>query len=58
MLLGSGSKIDAVAVQIYSPVERTLLDVRPGITDLASIVFADEGDQLLFRVALAARASS
>ena len=36
-------------VQIYSPVERTLLDVRPGITDLASIVFADEGDILAGR---------
>lgn len=28
----------------YDPVERTLLDVRPGITDIASIVFADEGE--------------
>lgn len=31
---------------IYTPEERRLLSVRPGITDLASIVFADEGDIL------------
>ncbi len=31
---------------IYTPVEKKLLSVRPGITDLASIVFADEGDIL------------
>jgi lipopolysaccharide/colanic/teichoic acid biosynthesis glycosyltransferase len=30
----------------YTPAERHLLDVRPGITDLASIVFSDEGDIL------------
>jgi lipopolysaccharide/colanic/teichoic acid biosynthesis glycosyltransferase len=33
-------------VELYTPVERQLLDARPGITDLASIVFADEGDIL------------
>ena len=33
-------------VRLYSRVEQHLLDVRPGITDLASIVFADEGDIL------------
>jgi lipopolysaccharide/colanic/teichoic acid biosynthesis glycosyltransferase len=27
----------------YTPEERHMLDVRPGVTDLASIVFADEG---------------
>jgi lipopolysaccharide/colanic/teichoic acid biosynthesis glycosyltransferase len=31
---------------LYTPVEKKLLAVRPGITDLASIVFADEGDIL------------
>ncbi len=31
---------------IYTSVERELLSVRPGVTDLASIVFADEGDIL------------
>lgn len=31
---------------IYTPEEQRLLSVRPGITDLASIVFADEGDIL------------
>ena len=31
---------------LYTPVEKKLLTVKPGITDLASIVFADEGDIL------------
>lgn len=31
---------------MYTPIERGLLSVRPGITDFASIVFADEGDIL------------
>ena len=31
---------------LYTPEERRLLSIRPGITDLASIVFADEGDIL------------
>jgi lipopolysaccharide/colanic/teichoic acid biosynthesis glycosyltransferase len=31
---------------LYTPVERGLLDVKPGITDFASIVFSDEGDIL------------
>jgi lipopolysaccharide/colanic/teichoic acid biosynthesis glycosyltransferase len=31
---------------LYTAVERRLLSVRPGITDLASIVFADEGEIL------------
>lgn len=33
-------------VEHYTPAERRLLSVRPGITDLASIVFSDEGDIL------------
>lgn len=33
-------------VDLYTAVERNLLAVRPGITDFASIVFADEGDIL------------
>jgi len=33
-------------VQLYTDVERGLLDARPGITDFASIVFADEGEIL------------
>jgi lipopolysaccharide/colanic/teichoic acid biosynthesis glycosyltransferase len=33
-------------VALYTAEERRLLTVRPGITDLASIVFADEGDIL------------
>lgn len=31
---------------LYTEVERHLLDVRPGITDFSSIVFSDEGDVL------------
>lgn len=31
---------------LYTPAERGLLTVRPGITDFASIVFSDEGDIL------------
>lgn len=33
-------------VDLYTDVERGLLTVRPGITDLSSIVFSDEGDIL------------
>lgn len=33
-------------VALYTEVERKLLSVRPGITDFASIVFADEGEIL------------
>jgi lipopolysaccharide/colanic/teichoic acid biosynthesis glycosyltransferase len=34
---------------LYTPVERRLLDAKPGITDFASVVFADEGDILANR---------
>ena len=37
-------------IDIYTSEERHLLDVRPGITDFASIVFADEGSILAGRV--------
>ena len=33
-------------VDLYTPEERRLLNVRPGITDLSSIVFSDEGQIL------------
>ncbi|MCI5144892.1 MAG: sugar transferase [Candidatus Electrothrix sp. AR3] len=33
-------------VALYTEKEKRLLDVRPGITDLSSIVFSDEGDIL------------
>ncbi len=36
----------AAAVNLYTVEERRMLNVRPGITDLASIVFADEGEIL------------
>lgn len=31
---------------LYTPLERKLLEVKPGITDISSIVFSDEGDIL------------
>lgn len=31
---------------LYTPVERRLLEAKPGITDISSIVFSDEGDIL------------
>lgn len=31
---------------LYTPVERKLLEAKPGITDISSIVFSDEGDIL------------
>lgn len=31
---------------LYTPMERKLLSVKPGITDISSIVFSDEGDIL------------
>jgi lipopolysaccharide/colanic/teichoic acid biosynthesis glycosyltransferase len=31
---------------LYTPVERKLLNVKPGITDISSIIFSDEGDIL------------
>jgi len=36
----------AWGVERYTPEERRLLTVKPGITDMASIVFSDEGDIL------------
>jgi len=33
-------------VAIYTDVEKGLLNVKPGITDISSIVFADEGEIL------------
>lgn len=44
-LVGPRPNIDW-AVASYSDEERELLSARPGITDLASIVFADEGEIL------------
>ena len=34
---------------LYTVEEKNLLSVRPGITDLSSIVFSDEGDDILDR---------
>ena len=33
-------------VKLYSQEEKKLLSIRPGITDISSIVFSDEGDIL------------
>lgn len=37
-------------VELYTDAERRLLDVKPGITDLSSIVFSDEGEILAGRM--------
>lgn len=44
-LVGPRPQVQA-GVDVYTPLERGLLSVRPGITDFASIVFADEGSIL------------
>jgi lipopolysaccharide/colanic/teichoic acid biosynthesis glycosyltransferase len=44
-LVGPRPQVESEASR-YSAEERGLLNVRPGLTDLASIVFADEGDIL------------
>jgi lipopolysaccharide/colanic/teichoic acid biosynthesis glycosyltransferase len=40
-LVGPRPQVPA-EVRLYTPEERRMLDVRPGITDLASVVFSDE----------------
>ena len=42
-LVGPRPNVMRWGVELYTDVEKRLLTVRPGITDLASIVFADEG---------------
>lgn len=42
-VVGPRPNFRAGGVDRYTPTERQLLTVRPGITDLASIVFSDEG---------------
>ena len=44
-LVGPRPQVPADA-SLYTAEERRMLDVRPGITDLASIVFSDEGEIL------------
>lgn len=44
-LVGPRPQVEADA-SLYTDQERALLSVRPGITDIASIVFADEGEIL------------
>jgi lipopolysaccharide/colanic/teichoic acid biosynthesis glycosyltransferase len=44
-LVGPRPQVEPDA-RLYTPEEQRLLTIRPGITDLASIVFADEGDIL------------
>lgn len=44
-LVGPRPQVEA-EVALYTLEERRMFEVRPGITDLASIVFADEGDIL------------
>ncbi|MGA0600142.1 sugar transferase [Caulobacter sp. KR2-114] len=45
-VVGPRPNTRAWGVDLYTAEEQRLLSVRPGITDLASIVFADEGDIL------------
>lgn len=45
-LVGPRPNVRRGGVDRYTPAEMRLLSVAPGITDLASIVFADEGDIL------------
>lgn len=42
-LVGPRPNVMRWGVELYTDIEKRLLTVRPGITDLASIVFADEG---------------
>jgi len=44
-LVGPRPQVEA-GVAVYTARERTLLNIRPGITDFASIVFSDEGSIL------------
>ena len=44
-LVGPRPQVEA-GTALYTSVERDMLSVRPGLTDMASIVFADEGDIL------------
>jgi lipopolysaccharide/colanic/teichoic acid biosynthesis glycosyltransferase len=45
-VVGPRPNTRAWGVDLYTAEEQRLLEIRPGITDLASIVFADEGDVL------------
>lgn len=45
-LVGPRPNVERNGVELYTPEEMQLLSVRPGITDLASIIFADEGEIL------------
>jgi lipopolysaccharide/colanic/teichoic acid biosynthesis glycosyltransferase/nucleoside-diphosphate-sugar epimerase len=44
-LVGPRPQVESEAA-LYTAEEQLLLDVRPGVTDLASIIFADEGEIL------------
>jgi len=44
-LVGPRPQVETDA-SLYTPIERRMLTVRPGVTDLASIVFSDEGSIL------------
>jgi lipopolysaccharide/colanic/teichoic acid biosynthesis glycosyltransferase len=45
-VVGPRPQTRAWGVDLYTEEERRMLDLKPGITDLASIVFSDEGDIL------------
>ena len=41
-----GPRPNVKKTDLYSDIELKLLNIKPGITDFASIVFSDEGDIL------------
>lgn len=45
-VVGPRPQVRHMGVDLYTPLEMKLLTVRPGITDLSSIVFSDEGSIL------------
>jgi len=46
-IVGPRPNVRAWGVDLYTEEEKCLLSVQPGITDLSSIVFSDEGDILM-----------
>lgn len=45
-VVGPRPNTRAWGVDLYTPIEMDILSVRPGVTDLSSIIFSDEGDIL------------
>lgn len=45
-IVGPRPNVRKWGVDLYTELEKTLLNVKPGITDLSSIIFSDEGEIL------------